>query len=944
MIGTTLAHYRITGELGAGGMGEVWRAEDEKLGREVALKVLPADVAEDPDRLARFEREAKVLASLNHPNIAHLYGLESVESDEMTVGEGLTPSRVESGTDADAGPQDPKSSRPQDLKTPRPQDLKTSRPQDPKTPGPVTFLVMELVEGEDLSDRISRGPIPIDETIPMALQIAEALEAAHEAGIVHRDLKPANIKLKPDGTVKVLDFGLAKAWESDRGDSSLSLSPTLTQHATAAGVILGTVAYMSPEQARGKKVDRRADIWSFGVVLWEMLTGHRLFDGETVSDVMAAVLTRDPDLDAIPDGTPRSVRNLLERCLTREPRSRLQWIGDARLELESPCEEPVVPLEAGAIETGPGAKRFPPWLIVAIAAIAAVGAWGWAMLSSSDSSPVIAGSVLAPKDHEFRFFYHFSGSVTVSPDGQWMTFSAAEGDEPPRLWLRSMGSIDARPIEGSENGSFPFWSPDSRHIAFFGDQKLKRVGIDGSPAITLCDATNGRSGSWSQDGTILFSPSPLEPLFGVSAGGGDSVPVTEFSEEFGESTHRWASFLPDGSHYLYLAASHSDGLDSNVHRIWLGELGSSERRLLVQARTNAVYASGHLLYVVEDILLAHPFDPDRLELTGDPIPVASGIGVDLPYYRADFAASSNGVLVYRRGSTSTKFHLFESDLDGNLTGPIGEPDRIFGIEIGPDGGRAALRISDMETGADDIWIHDLGRNIRSRLTFGKLDEWSPVWSPDGKHIAFVAGTKDLQSQILIVEVDGSGEPELLRVEEARIELVDWSKDGGWLVANSTIGSDQSETDVVAIPLDGGDPVPIVATRFGDYAYELSPDGRWLLYSTTASGANELFVTSFPKPGRKWQVAGGDIVVAEWKREDSIFYVTEGSVTNTVPVGISGDTVNIGSPVPHKGVNQAVMAGGLFPSGDRTLLSIVPELDENIPIIFMTNWTETIRQR
>jgi len=933
--------YRILSPLGAGGMGEVWRAEDEKLGREVALKMLPSEFAGDSDRMARFEREAKVLASLNHPNIATLFGLETVSPchpersglrgrgvegspDDRSVAESTAPSR------ASGGPSTPTSS------------------DDASDQGDIrsfTFLVMELVEGEDLSERIARGAIPLDEAVAIARQIAEALEAAHEAGIVHRDLKPANIKLTDDGMVKVLDFGLAKAWESDHVDSSLSLSPTLTQYATAAGVILGTAAYMSPEQARGKRVDRRADIWAYGVVLWEMLTGRRLFDGETVSDVMASVLTHDPDLDVLPEETSRSVRVLLERCLTRDPRSRLQWIGDARLELESPRDEAVPQVAAGVIDPGPGTNRFPPWLIVAVAAIAAVGVWGWTVLRPTDSATVVAGSVMAPKDHNFRFFYHFSGSVSVSPDGRWMTFSAGEGDEPPRLWLRSMGSIDARPLEGTDNGSFPFWSPDSRQIAFFDGEKLKRVGLDGSPAITLCDAPNGRSGSWNRDGVILFSPSQLVPIHRVSAGGGDSVAVTAFDEDLGETTHRWASFLPDGNRFLFLAASHSDGVESDVHRIWVGELGSDDRLLLVRARTNAVYASGYLLYVLEDILLAHPFDPDRLELTGDPIPVAKNIGVDLPYYRADFAVSENGVLVYRQGSTSSKFQLHISDRDGNLSDPIGEPGRIFEVVVGPGGRRAALRIADMETGTDDIWIQDLEREIRSRLSFGKLDEQTPVWSPDGSHIAFVAINEDLNTEIQIVEVDGSGEPELLRTGKARVALTDWSRDGQWLVANSTIGSDQAKSDIVAIPLDGGDPVPVVATQFGDFAHALSPDGRWLLYSTTASGANELFVTSFPKPGRKWQVSGGDILIAEWKKEDEIFFVSDGgTVSSTVSVEIIGDKVAIGSPVQHAGAEQAVMAGGMFPSGDRFLLSTIPDVDEDLPIIFKTNWTESLGDR
>ena len=404
MIGTTLAHYRITAALGAGGMGEVWRAQDEKLDREVALKVLPADVAEDPERLARFEREAKVLASLNHPNIAHLYGLETVASESG--------SGSKAGTDAGAG------------------DHSKFKIQNSKLTAPaVTFLVMELVEGEDLSERISRGPIPTDEAIPIALQIAEALESAHESGIVHRDLKPANIKIRPDGAVKVLDFGLAKAWETDAGDSSLSLSPTLTQHATAAGVILGTAAYMSPEQARGKKVDRRADIWAFGVVLWEMLTGRKLFDGETVSDVMAAILTSEPDLEALPRETPQRLRSLIDRCLRRDPRGRQRDMGDVRLELEQPNNGDDVEVPDGAGTDRPTPFRLGMWSAVlsSLGAAVAFGLLWWFGGSSSPEEPV-ALSVLLPPGMSFPS----SSSrpmVSLSPDG----LSLIHISEPTRL-------------------------------------------------------------------------------------------------------------------------------------------------------------------------------------------------------------------------------------------------------------------------------------------------------------------------------------------------------------------------------------------------------------------------------------------------------------------------------------------------------------------------------
>ncbi len=934
MIGTTLAHYRITAALGAGGMGEVWRAEDEKLGREVALKVLPADVAEDPDRLARVEREAKVLASLNHPNIATLFGLETESVCHPERAE-----RVEGSPDV--GAASPAQRVPQSSGGPSTRSSDSLAQDDIRS---FTFLVMELVEGEDLSDRIARGALPIDEAIPIALQISEALEAAHESGIVHRDLKPANVKLRPDGTVKVLDFGLAKAWESDAGDSSLSLSPTLTQHATAAGVILGTAAYMSPEQARGKKVDRRADIWAFGVVLWEMLTGHKLFDGETVTDVLAAVLTREPDLDELPAGTSNTVRRLVGRCLNRDPKQRLQWIGDARLELGSVDDDGGLPTVDVASESVSPRSRRLPWAVAGIAVLAALVIAAWALLRPAASAPVIAGTVSAPDEHHLQFFYSYSGSLSVSPNGRWITFSAAMGDEPARLWLRSIGSVEARPIEGTDNASFPFWSPDSRQIAFFDGEKLKRVGLDGSPAVTLCDAPNGRSGGWNSDGVILFSPTPQDPIYRIPAGGGDPVEVTTFDVERGETTHRWASFLPDGKHFLYLAATHREGIESEVHGIWVGDLDGTPSRLLVHARTNPVYASGYLLYVREEVLLAHPFDPDRLELTGDPIPVVSGVGVDLPYYRADFAASDAGVLLYRKGSTSDKFQLYEADVEGNLGSPVGDPARIFTIAIDRTGQRAALVVSDPESGTDDIWVHDIDRDLRSRLSFGELDEWSPVWSPDGRHVAYGAGDETGSTEIWIVEVDGSGEPELLRKEEERIVLTAWSPDGRWLLANSFPDSSQDSVDIIVLPLDGGEAVDVMVSQFGERANDLSPDGRWMLYTSAASGSSELFVTSFPKPGRRWQVAGGNVVGGQWQGTDKIFFITDEASTFSTPVVMTGTSINLGRPIPHQKMTSAVMAGDIFPEGDRVLLAVLPDEEKALPVIFMTNWTESLGDR
>ncbi len=480
--------YRILSPLGAGGMGEVWRAEDEKLGREVALKMLPGEFAGDAERMARFEREAKVLASLNHPNIATLFGLETITSG--------TGRRDRTGSTAN------------------PDESDSSRPQDLKTSGPTTFLVMELVEGEDLSERIARGAIPIDETVSIARQIAEALEAAHEAGIVHRDLKPANIKLRPDGTVKVLDFGLAKAWESQTADSSLSLSPTMTQHATAAGLILGTAAYMSPEQAAGTAADQRADIWAFGVVFWEMLTGHKLFEGETVSHVLASVLKDEVELDELPDSTPPRLRELIARCLQRKPRQRLQAIGDARIVLEDYERDPesfAAPVP-GADREAVGSTRSRsviPWVVAAVATVLFL-ATGWMATRPQVDDRIVLRAEIPPPDGTVYSLQAIAPSAAqISPDGSRIVFGTANEDGKRLLWIRRIQDAAARPLPGTEGGAYPFWAPDSRHVGFFAaDGKLRKIDTSGGPPVTICVARNGKGGAWNENGEILFAPAP----------------------------------------------------------------------------------------------------------------------------------------------------------------------------------------------------------------------------------------------------------------------------------------------------------------------------------------------------------------------------------------------------------------------------------------------------
>ena len=805
--GKALAQYNVVDALGEGGMGEVWRAEDTKLGREVALKVLPDEFAKDPDRMARFEREAKVLASLNHPNIATLYGLESVESVESGAGTGTGAGTV--------------------------------------------FLAMELVEGEDLSEKIKRGPVPVEEAVAIALQIAEALEAAHEQGIVHRDLKPANIKLRPDGTVKVLDFGLAKAWDADSADSGLSLSPTMTAHATAAGVILGTAAYMSPEQARGMIVDRRADIWSFGVVLWEMLTGRKLFEGHTLSDVLASVLKEAPDLGALPAETPVHVHRLIGRCLDKDANRRLRDIGEARVALEGPGEE-ISSIDARVEQASTGQRRWFPWVAAGLA-IAAALVLGVLLIGREGlEERVIRFETPPPEGGRFHLAPDNPGPVAVSPDGNIIAYAGRTADGVILLWVRALDEPEARPLPGTENAQYPFWSPNSRRIGFFSNNKLRVVEAAGGPPLALCDAPDAKGGTWSRNGVIVFAPNYNSPLHKVAEAGGESTPVTEFDEDRKDNSHRHPRFLPDGQHFLYMARSAAGAAEG--HAVVIASLDGSEERLLFRAPTGVEYASGHILFVRERTLMARPFDAGALEFTGDPFPIAEAVTLLAPGTLVGvFSASQNGVLAYQVGSgQDDSFRLVWRDREGNELGTVGEPASYDEVHIIPGGELAAVSQEESAAGNGDIWVIDLRRNLFTRFTFDLGYESGVTPSPDGKALYFTA-SRGGEFSLMRKEIGGSGEGEIVLESTDEMYPTSVSPDGEHLAFHS--GGDDTNYDIWILPLSGeGEGFPFIKTEFAETSGMFSPDGRWLTYVSDESGRPEVYVTAFPEPGRKWQIS------------------------------------------------------------------------------------------
>ena len=886
--GQHVGSFRVADKLGQGGMGEVWRAVDGKLGREVALKLLPEDFAVDSERHARFEREAKLLASLNHPNIATLHGLEHLDGRHV--------------------------------------------------------LVMELVEGEGLEARIARGAVPVDEAIPIALQIALALEAAHEKGVVHRDLKPANVKIRPDGTVKVLDFGLAKTWE-ETDASGLAYSPTITRAATAAGLILGTAAYMAPEQARGTPVDKRADIWAFGVVLWEMLTGRQLFQETTVSDTLAAVLREPIDARALPASVPRPIRRLLQRCLVRNPRERLHDIADARLELEdAKLAEEAPPAPAAA--AGAAAPSRPwPWIAATAALALAVGALALvARRAASRPVAVVRATIPAPAGTIFNFNNTAPGPVAVSPDGRRLVFVARDDKGVVQLWVRDLADLGARPLAGTDRAAYPFWSPDGRRIGFFAGGSLKRVDAAGGPPLTLCEASNGKGGAWGAHGDIVFAPTHASVLHRVSESGGDPTPVTVHDEKRGEVSHRHPRFLPDGRRFLYLARVTASGGAAEKNRIMVGSLDGGPPRELMRGHSNTEYASGHLLFVRDGTLMGQPFDAAALKLLGEPYPLAEDVTSQTGASLGVFSASANGVLAYQTGNQADDAVLTWRDRAGAEVGTLGDPAAYGDLSLSPDDARVAATILDPESGGLDVWIWDIARGVRTRFSFSPGDERSAVWSPDGSRLAYTSD-RGGHFDLFVKEVEGGGDERLVLTDANDKYPFSWTPDGRTLLFGS---NDRKQVDIGVLPLrEGATATKFQASSFNENAPKLSPDGRWLAYHSNESGRFEVYVTSFPRGGRKWQVSLQGGTHPRWRRDGrELYYVTDTGAHMAAEVQGAGDTFTVGKiaklfdgPYMLGPYKYDVTADG------RRFLVVTNRAPEALPpMTLVLNWPSGIERR
>ena len=884
--GTRLGPYEIVSALGAGGMGEVYRARDTRLERTVAIKVLNAALVSGPDAKARFEREAKAISQLNHPHICTLHDIGH-----------------DSGTD---------------------------------------FLVMELLEGETLADRIkNKGALPLAELVKIGSEIADALDRAHRAGIVHRDLKPGNIMLTKSGA-KLLDFGLAKPTAMGAAAASgtaplLSAAMTMTspspQHSpiTQQGALIGTVQYMSPEQIQGMEADSRSDIFALGAVLYEMATGKHAFEGKSQIKVASAILEDQPQpISVVVRTSPPALEQLIRSCLAKNPDERLQSARDVKIQLQWVAESPVQVATRSA-----GAAANIVWMVLTLLfGLGLLGA-GYFAYTSAKPNPVLRATLLPPDRSSFVTGLTASGPPAISPDGTQLAFTAQDEKGAIQLYVRGLNSLTAQSLDGTQNALYPFWSADSRSVGFFADGKLKRIEATGGPAQVLADAagTAAPGGTWSADGTIVFAPKTGE-LMSVPARGGTATAVSKLGAD--ETAHRWPVFLPDGKHYLFFAAG-------SKMAVAVGELGSTEHKVLFENASHAIYANGYLLFVREDTLMAQPFSLSNLSTTGDPVPLAEHVNVNTTF-RGVIAASNNGVLVYQGAQDSAGWTLAWVDRDGKHS-DFADLGRYFGPSISPDGKQVAVAVSERPGANQDIWIYDLARSTKTRLTFGPAADQYPAWTPDGKHVFFVSDRKGT-FEIYSKAADNSGTEEPVVVDQHSKGWMSVSGDGKW-IAYQRFG-EKTGLDIWAMPLTGDRKAfPVVQTDAVEVEPQISPDGKWLAYSSTVSGQLDVFITAFPGGGAKWQVSSSGGRGPRWRGDGKELYFISGArQMMAVDVNAGASSVALGTPHALFAVNAQEGPAGPYDvtrDGKRFLINTVSSRQASNPLTVVVNWPTELKK-
>jgi serine/threonine protein kinase/Tol biopolymer transport system component len=886
---TTLSHYQIVSKLGAGGMGEVYRAKDTRLAREVAVKVLPADFAKDAERLRRFEQEARATSALNHPNILTIY---------------------------DIGTHD-------------------------GTP----YIVSELLDGEEMRAQLNDGALPARKAVDYATQVARGLAAAHEKGIVHRDLKPENLFITSDGRVKILDFGLAKL-KPQPGGGVLPEAATAVKPTTDPGIVMGTVGYMSPEQVRGQEADHRADIFSFGAILYEMLAGTRAFRRETMAETMTAILKEEPPelTDAAHETRGRrgmispQLERIVRRCLEKKPERRFQSASDLGFALEalsSPSagsgSSPVAK-EAGWKPAHPGGWRERlAWIVAAVLLLGLLASLPFTVAHLRHAPVEIQTS---------RFFVSppeksTLGTVTVSPDGRRLAFIARDAAGKTLLWVRPLDSLAAHPLVGTDNASDPFWSPDSRFIGFFAGGKLKKVEATGGPPSTLCNAPDGRGGAWNRDDVIIFAPYYSSGLSRVSASGGEPSPVTTLNSSRQEDSHRFPQFLPDGRHFLYFARS----TQPENSAIYVGALDQPQAKRIISANTNVAYAPpGYLLFPREGTLMAQAFDVASLELTGAPFRIAEQVGYNRLYNEAYFSVSDTGGLVYQSGGAKTQLVWF--DRSGKQLGSPGPPGDYGFLALSPDEKRVAVEGVDAQTGTYDIWLLDLARGIPSRFTFDPASDSAPTWSPDGSRIVF-ASNRDGVINLYQKLSSGAGSEEAILKSGGPKWPHDWSVDGRFILYEQI--SPNTQSDLWVLPLFGDrQPFPFLQTKFNEWGGDFSPDARWIAYQSDESGSVQMYVQSFP-PGSKWQISSEGGSWPRFRRDGKeLFYLAANGKLMVVELKANASGLEFSVPKPlfetHATDRYAVSA-----DGQRFLLNTPVEESTAAPITVVLNWTAEVKR-
>lgn len=876
-------------------MGVVYKAHDTKLDRNVALKFLPSHLAASEQDKARFTQEAKAAAALNHPNVCSIIDIQEHDGQ--------------------------------------------------------MFIVMEFVDGQTLRER-TRSQIPnLKSAIEIAAQIADGLAAAHEKGIVHRDIKPENIMIRKDGIAQIMDFGLAK----------LRSSGSKITRLTKEGSTVGTAGYMSPEQVQGQDSDHRSDIFSFGVLLFELLTGQLPFKGVHETALAYEIVNVDaPPMSVVKPEIDPSLDAIVLECLEKDPRERAQSIAQVSIDLKryrressrqraskiTAVRQAYIPPSGESVDrlqplAAPPFRQRIPWFVAAVCFVSAV-VFGVMLFRSSPNERNTIRSVISPPENaSFYFFGNFSGPPSISADGKRVAFVARDSSDKRHLYVRSLDALDAQPLAGTEGAVHPFWSPDNQFIGFVAQGKLKKIDASGGPPITICNAGDSRGSTWSNDGMIVFSPGAGNPLFVVSASGGAPTVITNLDSMRKETTHRWPFFLPDGQHFLYFARTVATGAQGEGDAICVASLDRKVNKVLLNASSNAVYASGYLLFVRGTSLIAQRFNIHSLELEGEATAIVQGIAYDPSIHRGLFSASENGLLIYQTGNVQIGSKLITMDRSGKSLGMVGDIGEYIGFRISPDGQRIGLSVFDQKSRNNDVWIYEIRRGLKTRFTFDPAAEFNPVWSPDGNQVVFSSSRKR-KNDLYIKSSSGATSEEALLESDENKNPTDWSSDGKYLAYTS-----KGHIWILSMKPEGAGggrkAIPFLQTEFNEGEARFSPDGHWIVHSSNESGQAEVYLRPFPGPGGRWQVSTAGGFAPSWRRDGrEIYYISNDGKLMTAEFAVKGSTVEVSSArslFEMKGVNYDVMG-----DGKRFILNIPVETQLASPLTLVVNWDAELKKK